>query len=96
MGDKRSIGGFQKRTEPFAANEILLHSGDTVYMATDGITDQNGPDGSKYGRAQLLSLVKEYRSQSMEAFGEALAKSLDEFQAGVEQRDDITVLGFRM
>ena len=56
-GDRKSIGGYSiNRKEALFFDKVdHLDKGDTIYMFSDGILDQNGPERKKFGRVRLES-----------------------------------------
>ncbi len=49
-GDRKSIGGTQKKrsTFDFTSQELILDKGSVVYLSTDGFIDQNNSERKKY------------------------------------------------
>lgn len=95
-GERRSIGGLGEKKEnlKFTNQEILLTSGDLVYMLTDGIIDQNGPDRKRFGSNNIEAYFCTIHNESMDRQKSLLEKELSDFMQHEEQRDDITILGF--
>ncbi len=95
--ERRSIGGTtKKRTKiKFTDKEIHLQAGDTFWMITDGIIDQNNADRRRFGTPRLLESLDSVKDMPMSEQREIVAGVLDDYQGEEEQRDDITLLGFR-
>ena len=96
-GDRKSIGGTQKKRGniQFTDQEIILHSGDTMYLCSDGISDQCDHERKKFGSDRFVNMMIEYRNEPMERQGDLFSKELDDFRGNEEQRDDISVIGIK-
>jgi serine phosphatase RsbU (regulator of sigma subunit) len=97
-GDKTSIG--YRRTPsvyPFKEHRLSCSPGTTVYMTTDGYLDQNGGEkGYSFGRRRFAELIRKMQSQTLEEQQLTLKNELDSYRRGERQRDDITVLAFKV
>ncbi len=71
--------------------ECRLHSGDTLALYTDGITESYNSDDEQFGEQRLIEALQRHRGSSSQA---ALASIVDEVQrfSPHEQHDDITLL----
>lgn len=77
-------------------NETLtLTPGDAVVIYTDGVTEAVSRDKAFFGEERLLSLLNENSSADACALTETVKQSVDSFQSGCEQFDDITVLSLK-
>lgn len=97
-GDRKSIGGTEntgKKTS-FNDHEVSLSKGDCLYMSTDGIIDQNGPDRKRFGSKRFEEMIIGNCSLSIKEQSEKMNKEIDDFMQSEEQRDDITLLGLRI
>lgn len=96
--DRLSIGGIKKYVENIIFNdvEILLDTGDIIYLSSDGFIDQNAPDRKRYGSRRLIDLLNRIAQKSMIEQKEFLEKDLNDYMAGENQRDDITFLGLKI
>ncbi len=95
-GDTKGIGGKQREDErKFTNHEIELLDQDMVYLTTDGYIDQNDPKDRKFGSRQLKELFSTLSVKSTEEQKRLLEKALKDHQQHEEQRDDITLMGFR-
>ena len=96
-GDRKSIGGTQKKRGniQFTDQEVILHSGDTMFLCSDGIADQCDHERKKFGSDRFVNMMIQYRNEPMEQQGELFSKQLDEFRGNEEQRDDISVIGIK-
>ena len=97
-GGSRRVGYRSQGTGAAWVNHtVTLGPRSTLYLVTDGFLDQSGGrQGFGFGRQRFVELIGRVASlplgQQEAAFREALA----EWQGARRQRDDITVVGFRM
>jgi serine phosphatase RsbU (regulator of sigma subunit)/predicted negative regulator of RcsB-dependent stress response len=94
--DKQPIGQYDKVTS-YTNHEIELQKGDTLYLFTDGYSDQFGGDkGKKYRPAKLKELLLDSCHHNMTEQKEILDRSFTEWMGPLEQLDDVCVIGFRI
>lgn len=96
-GDRKSIGG--RQVEPvrqFTPQQFWLNKGDTIYLTTDGFADQNNPRNEKFGVDRFRELLASVASLPLPEQKHTLEVTLDTYQKGRPQRDDITVIGVRI
>ena len=96
-GDRKSIGGTQQKRGniEFTNQEVIMHSGDIMYLSSDGIIDQNDADRKRFGTDNFLAMLKKYRNEPMSRQGEYFAMTFDNYRKSEEQRDDISVIGIK-
>jgi len=98
-GDRKSIGRLQMKAEPerkFTQREIRLHTGDMIYLTTDGFAHQDNSRDKKYGKKRLKQFLQRIASLPVEKQRSELVKELEDHMGKEEQRDDITLLGIRV
>ncbi len=96
-GTRRSIGGRQRGRKAFEQETFVLEKGSTLYLYTDGIIDQNSPEGGrKFGSMKFFELIKRIVSLPLKEQGHEIQEALNSHQRSMEQRDDISVLGIRL
>ncbi len=97
-GDRKSIGGIENDNKgiEFSNHEVKLGKGDCIYLSTDGIIDQNGPDRKRFGSKRLEDLIVNNYRLSVNEQSENIIRELNKFMQTEEQRDDITLLGLRI
>jgi len=97
-GDRKSIGGIEEKIKKlnFSNHELLLSKGDCIYLSTDGIIDQNGPDRKRFGSKKLEEILVDTFDLSVKEQKSRIEKVLEDFMQNEEQRDDITLLGLRI
>lgn len=96
-GVRRSIGGARKKRVNilFEVENVTLQSGDTIYLSTDGLIDQNDMERKKYGSPRLIEILQRIASAEMKQQKKLLEADLELHMRDCEQRDDITFLGLR-
>lgn len=95
-GDKQPVGNYMD-PKPFQLQELSLSSGDTIYLFSDGYTDQfGGPKGKKYKATKFKSFLLSIQDLPMSEQREQLAIEMKEWQRDMEQIDDICVVGIRL
>jgi serine phosphatase RsbU (regulator of sigma subunit) len=96
--DRKSIGGYQptKRFIEFNDQNIKLSKGDELFMFSDGIVDQNDPYRKKFGTARLENILRSIVDDDITKQKSTIEAKLNEFIRDEEQRDDITLAGFKL
>jgi PAS domain S-box-containing protein len=97
-GTRKSIGGAKatRNIQEFADQTIILPQGATMYLATDGFIDQNGPDRKRFSTKRLVAALMKGHSLSMEAQKNLLETEFDNYRQNQPQRDDVTLLGIKL
>jgi sigma-B regulation protein RsbU (phosphoserine phosphatase) len=67
---------------------------DALLVYSDGITEQDNPEGEEFGDDRLLRLAVQSRDEEKNLDG-LLAATLEDFRRNTPQRDDMTCLFFR-
>lgn len=94
--DKQPIGKFE-RSLPFNSHRIELEKGDTVYIFSDGFTDQFGGDkGKKFKAKNFKKLLLSVSQESLANQKEKIQAAFDEWKGQLEQLDDVCVIGVRV
>jgi len=70
--------------------ERTLHSGDTLALYTDGITESFNNDGEEYGEQRLIEALRRHRHLPSQGMVEAVVDEVQHFSAA-EQYDDVTL-----
>ncbi len=95
--DRFPIGMATTREKKFNNVTVDIKSGDILYMFSDGYADQfGGPEGKKFKVVNLKNELEEVSSLPMQEQKEQLLKTLDEWMGGMNQIDDILVIGTRV
>jgi serine phosphatase RsbU (regulator of sigma subunit) len=92
--DKNSIG-FRGDTS-FVQNTVSLRHGDSIYLFSDGYSDENGEaTRKKYMSVRFRELLLSMRSLTFAEQKEKLHSELMMWKGNLQQRDDILIAGFR-
>lgn len=82
--------------DPFSLHELKLQQGDTFYIFSDGFADQfGGPRQKKYMAKNLRKFLLSIQDHPMIEQGELLGEEFDHYRGGMEQVDDVLVIGVR-
>ena len=94
--DKQPIGSFEA-ARPFADHTIKLNSGATIYVFSDGYSDQFGGDrGKKFKQASMRDLILNIQGTSLDEQKSTLGNTIDSWRGELEQIDDICIIGIRV
>ncbi len=95
--DKMPVGKYIGNEKPFTFNKIEIQKGDVIYTFTDGYTDQfGGSRGKKFMYKQLEELLLFIHKEPMEIQSELLLSKFNSWKNGLEQLDDVLVIGVRI
>jgi ABC-type amino acid transport substrate-binding protein/serine phosphatase RsbU (regulator of sigma subunit) len=83
-------------TQDYKEYEIELETGDELYLATDGIFDQESSKDKKFGKQNFLNIIKKVSGASMEMQKSLIESKFKEFKKGVLQNDDVTIIGLKI
>ena len=93
---KQPIGKTDSPTS-FPTHSIAFNKGDIIYLITDGLPDQfGGPKGKKFKYKQLKSILIAQNQLSMKQQQNYLEKAFDDWKGGLEQVDDVTIIGIKL
>jgi serine phosphatase RsbU (regulator of sigma subunit) len=97
-GGRQSIGYRRSDRDFVYANSVLsVEDGMAFFLASDGILDQSGgPKGWGFGKQRFHELLKEISRLPAAEQRDAVGRELSAYQGDLPQRDDITVVGFRL
>ena len=96
-GNRKSIGGVLPDIDSRYENKLIhLNAGDSIFLYTDGISDQNNEFSKKFSSKRLIAHFQKSIKKPMPEIGHSLESSLNQFMGKVAQRDDITVMGIRI
>lgn len=74
---------------------IDVEKGDRYYLFTDGFADQfGGPQGKKFMKKQLKDALLQHTALSFAAQKNVLKGAFENWKDGLEQLDDVTLIGF--
>jgi transcriptional regulator with GAF, ATPase, and Fis domain len=95
--NKLSIGGYDMGEKQFTFHEIDLLYNDTIYLFTDGYTDQfGGPKGKKFKFKQLKQLLASMQDKPITQHRSLLDSAFRAWKLTQEQVDDILLMGIKI
>jgi serine phosphatase RsbU (regulator of sigma subunit) len=96
-GTKHSVGYSLRKDVVYEDRLIDWVDGSVVYLTTDGLLDQHAEVGKwGIGRTGFINLLKLVAGKSFYEQQHAVEQHVAERLGNVEQRDDITVVGFEI
>jgi len=97
--DRFSIGAdvhYTNDRKLFKSHKIFLQANDVIYIFSDGYADQfGGPDGKKFKYRRFRHLLLTIHKLPMEKQRSILDASIEEWKGGMDQVDDILVIGIK-
>lgn len=94
-GDILSIG-HESSDIQFQTHSVKLQPDDTVYLFTDGITDQfGGNDYKKLSKRKLFEILMSIQDLSIHEQKETIYNTVEQWRQNNVQTDDILVLGIK-
>lgn len=98
--NKQPIGKF-RNPSPYDTHQIELNSGDTLYLCTDGFSDQfGGPKresgGKKYKTKYFKKFLLSIKDKSMQEQGALIEQEFESWRGDLNQLDDVCVIGIRI
>ncbi len=93
-GDRMTIGTGSRSDQPFTSLRIPLLKGDRFYVFSDGLQDQfGGPKGKKLGSKRLKEWLLETAAYSIEEQHQAISDRFRMWKGGLDQVDDVLLIG---
>jgi serine phosphatase RsbU (regulator of sigma subunit) len=94
--NKQPVGS-HIQMEPFTNHVIQLSKDDTIYIFTDGFSDQfGGKQGKKFKQKQLSELILSNYALDLKKQCELIEETFDTWRGNIPQVDDICVVGVRL
>jgi len=82
--------------QPFVTHKVTLKAGDTIYIFSDGFSDQfGGVKGKKLKSANFKKLLISMQNENLSTQKNLLEDAFTQWQGDLEQVDDVLVIGFR-
>ena len=92
-GDRMPIGVFVLEDD-FTNLSLSYNKGDTLFLYTDGYTDQfGGPRNKKINQARFRKLISENSNKNLRSLETAIDEYLSKWKGDHDQTDDILVMG---
>lgn len=76
----------------YSEQTATLKAGDKLFLFTDGVTEAMTPQGDFYGEPRLVNLLEEHAKNSVETIVKSVTTSVNQFEMGSGQSDDITLV----
>lgn len=76
----------------YEVKRCRLEPGDVLTMFSDGVTEENNPDGEEFGEQRLAKLVIEKGRQGAVELVEGIRQAVLAWAAGAAAADDVTVV----
>jgi ligand-binding sensor domain-containing protein/serine phosphatase RsbU (regulator of sigma subunit) len=97
-GSRNSIGGHYEREDNVFEDEgMQLSKGDTIYMFSDGYSDQfGGPMGKKFKLVRLKDMLREINQKPMEEQLIQVKNTFSQWMEKYEQVDDVLFMGIKI
>jgi len=93
----RNPVGIKRKEVPFIQQSVMLNNNDQVYFYTDGYIDQFGGQHRKsFQKSRLKKLLVDYHILPMNQQKCELESQILEWMHGVDQIDDITLIGLKV
>ncbi|MGZ3885539.1 MAG: two-component regulator propeller domain-containing protein, partial [Bacteroidia bacterium] len=95
--DRMPVGKHERDSVSFSEHTVELQEGDMIFTLTDGFADQfGGPKGKKFTNKRLKDLLAHNAAKPLAEQKEAVAKAMERWKFGIEQIDDICLIGVRI
>ncbi|MFI5203053.1 MAG: SpoIIE family protein phosphatase [Flavobacteriales bacterium] len=96
-GNKSPIGSFQYEFDKlYTEHRVTMHTGDTIYLFSDGFQDQfGGEDSKKFMVKRFRELLTEIQPMPMHEQLVRLEDVINTWQGQIEQTDDMLLIGVR-
>lgn len=94
--EKQPIGKHAANV-PYTTHEFVLHSGDLIYLFTDGFADQfGGEKGKKLKASRMKELLVEVCEMNLTQQHDYILKKFEEWRGDLEQIDDVCIIGIKL
>jgi serine phosphatase RsbU (regulator of sigma subunit) len=95
-GERKAIGGIQNQNKAFLTHQLSLEKGTTIFLGSDGFTDQCNAQRINFSEKRLKALISENINEPLEKQKEVYLEALKTYSVGTLQRDDIMLFGFKL
>jgi serine phosphatase RsbU (regulator of sigma subunit) len=96
-GSKFSLGGIRTGEKNFDEIRLNYQEEDVLYFYTDGYTDQfGGEKGKKYSSKRLREFLMSIHKLPMAEQKQKLDSEMNKWQSGLDQVDDMLVIGIKL
>jgi serine phosphatase RsbU (regulator of sigma subunit) len=96
-GDRLPVGYHEGTMRDFTPHLIMLQEGDRLFLGSDGFADQfGGPQGRKLKTAGMKEMIARVTGDNLCLQGRALEHGFLKWKGGLDQLDDVTLVGVRV
>ena len=96
-GDRIPVGYHEGTMRDFTPHLIALHEGDRLFLGSDGFADQfGGPQGRKLKTAGMKEMIARVTGDNLCRQARALEHGFLEWKGGLDQLDDVTLVGVQV
>ncbi len=96
-GDRFPVGYHDGQVRDFTPHLIGLQEGDRLFLGSDGFADQfGGPQGRKLKTSGLKEMVCRSATENVCRQGRALEHGFLDWKGGLDQLDDVTLVGVQV
>jgi len=98
-GHSIGMGSFKtarKGKNFFGEESLALHSGDKLFVYSDGITEYQNRSGGFFGNDRLFRELKELNHLPVSETVDTLIKTIKTFGGDLKPQDDVTLLGLQI
>ena len=92
--DRNPIGWYH-RDIGFHQSVLDLKDDDVIYMFSDGYTDQINSKTEKFTKFRMRKIMKDFAKYDLQTQREKYLESFNDWKSGVEQVDDVLLVGIR-
>jgi len=95
--DRMPVGKHAKDNVPFTETTVEIKSGDMIYTLTDGMPDQFGGERQKkFTYKRLKDILIEIHYNTSKEQKDYLSKTFYAWRGGLEQVDDVLIIGVKV
>lgn len=92
-----AIGGFELKQKNFKTNKIKFNNGDSVYLTTDGYSDQfGGRHNKRLMKKGFVEVLRNIQDKKMSEQKVLIEKEFLNWKKNEVQTDDILVIGIKL
>jgi len=84
--------GILEMAEPKNASTLNMEPGDILVLLSDGVYEYVNRQGAQFGEERIAGLMKYHYDLPMPELGRQIFSALEDFGAGAEQADDISIV----
>ena len=88
------LAGMENTT--YREDEIVLGAGDVLYLYTDGVTEAMNSEHEMFSEERLFTVANRYKDRSIRDLLSSINQEVKNFEDGMEQSDDITMLALKI